>query len=480
MSCGARGGLILGGAGGGELAGASSSSSAVSSASSGSGTTCAPGGQRACYDGPPGTSGIGACVAGTQTCRPDGAGFGPCAGQVLPTPEDCTSPVDEDCDGIATCSGAVLWQRSLPMYADSVITDAANNIYVAGWGGAGVDFGDGVVTTGEGIWNVVKLGPDGHALWARTIPSTGATSGGLTRQLATDGVDVYFAASFDQTGNAIVKLDPDGNTLWARTTPSPGAGTDTISIVVEASGRLDVAMSPAHAGAFGSALKEASSGLVQLDAGGAVVAAKSFDAYLIDLAAHPQGGVVFFGWGAPIAGGSIGCAGPLTGSFVAAFDPAGGCAWSHDMLAGNVIGSVTADASGVFAAYGTQGDLAINGYGLGGASQFGMSVVGQVITSSASSGPGGLAAVVDSSVPVQVDGNVLSGQPDTLAVLRLGPEGSLHWAKSSNIAGNNVSVASCVDAQGALLILGTSNAPIDLGLGPLDDGAGSFLVKLSP
>lgn len=63
------------------------------------GCSCAPGATSPCYDGPPGTEGVGACKAGVATCLADGSGFGPCAGAVLPALENCDSPADDDCDG---------------------------------------------------------------------------------------------------------------------------------------------------------------------------------------------------------------------------------------------------------------------------------------------------------------------------------------------------------------------------------------------
>ena len=85
---------------------------------------CASGTTQSCYGGPPGTEGVAACKAGTQSC--DGSEFGkwgPCVGQVKPTPEvcdgndnDCDGDVDERwasgsnacgfCDGTEVCDGA--------------------------------------------------------------------------------------------------------------------------------------------------------------------------------------------------------------------------------------------------------------------------------------------------------------------------------------------------------------------------------------
>jgi hypothetical protein len=51
---------------------------------------------KACYDGPTGTNGVGACHGGTSTCS--AGGWGACAGQVMPVNETCNK-VDDDCDG---------------------------------------------------------------------------------------------------------------------------------------------------------------------------------------------------------------------------------------------------------------------------------------------------------------------------------------------------------------------------------------------
>lgn len=59
---------------------------------------CAPGSTTDCYSGPAGTVGVGICAAGTQTCLPDGSGYGACQGEVRPRPELCNG-LDEDCDG---------------------------------------------------------------------------------------------------------------------------------------------------------------------------------------------------------------------------------------------------------------------------------------------------------------------------------------------------------------------------------------------
>lgn len=62
---------------------------------------CSAGDVVACYSGPQGTEGVGACVAGTQACLPEGGAFGPCEFDIGPSEEDCATPFDEDCDGLS-------------------------------------------------------------------------------------------------------------------------------------------------------------------------------------------------------------------------------------------------------------------------------------------------------------------------------------------------------------------------------------------
>lgn len=66
----------------------------------GAGCNCTPNSVKPCYGGPPGTDGVGACKAGTQTCDALGQGYGPCTGDVAPSPDVCTDNLDNDCNGV--------------------------------------------------------------------------------------------------------------------------------------------------------------------------------------------------------------------------------------------------------------------------------------------------------------------------------------------------------------------------------------------
>jgi len=57
---------------------------------------CEEGSELDCYDGAEGTLDVGLCNAGVKVCS--GNKWGPCTGQLLPTPEKCDNK-DNDCDG---------------------------------------------------------------------------------------------------------------------------------------------------------------------------------------------------------------------------------------------------------------------------------------------------------------------------------------------------------------------------------------------
>jgi hypothetical protein len=93
---GGSGGSATGGSGG-----SGGSATGGSGGSGGSPVVCESGQTQPCYDGPDGTAGVGLCAAGQSTCLPDGSGFGPCEGQILPAAEACSTVSDDDCDGTA-------------------------------------------------------------------------------------------------------------------------------------------------------------------------------------------------------------------------------------------------------------------------------------------------------------------------------------------------------------------------------------------
>jgi len=71
------------------------------------GSACVPGASRPChgYKGPMETLNVGVCQEGTDFCNAQGTEWIGCSGAVLPTPENCNSPFDEDCDGLVNEDG---------------------------------------------------------------------------------------------------------------------------------------------------------------------------------------------------------------------------------------------------------------------------------------------------------------------------------------------------------------------------------------
>ncbi|MEO7330946.1 MAG: hypothetical protein ABI193_20395 [Minicystis sp.] len=66
---------------------------------------CQPGSTKPCYNGPNGTENTGLCHGGEQTCNAAGQAYGVCMGEVLPVPETCNTPGDDDCNGVVNDQG---------------------------------------------------------------------------------------------------------------------------------------------------------------------------------------------------------------------------------------------------------------------------------------------------------------------------------------------------------------------------------------
>jgi hypothetical protein len=72
---------------------------------SGAGCVCLPDAMVPCYSGPAGTATVGVCQAGLALCNDQGTALGACLGEVVPKPETCNTPVDDDCDAATNEEG---------------------------------------------------------------------------------------------------------------------------------------------------------------------------------------------------------------------------------------------------------------------------------------------------------------------------------------------------------------------------------------
>jgi hypothetical protein len=478
-STGGHGGMTGTGStsGSGGVAGSTTTGTTSSTTtSSSSGGPCTPPATQPCYSGPPGTLGVGACKGGVATCQSD-ATWGPCAGDVVPHPEDCATPADEDCDGkTPPCAGAALWARSFgdtgADAVDDLVTDPAGNVYVAGGFLVSADLGGGVLTS-AGLTDcfLAKYGPDGAHLMskrfgdaqdqsAQAVALDGAGNiflGGIFQGSIDFGGAAFTLASAGNTDVFLAKLDATGAPLWAKGFGDLNQQTlHARGLAVDAAG--DAVLSGSYQGSidFGGGPLTSAGGndvfLAKLDPSGGQLWAKSFGDGATQLsrgvALGPGGVVAITG----VFQGSIDFGGgPLTSAggkdvFVAVFDAAGGPLWSKGY--GDAL-----DQDGLALAFDGAGDLYVTG-----------SFMGTI-------GFGGTPLVA-------------VGASTNVFLAKLGPMGahllSRRYGDGAPPGGNARSVA--VDGLGGVALGGDFAGSIDFGGGALVSAGSTdvFVTRLDP
>lgn len=222
----------------GQIGAASSSGSGGGGGAGGTGGSevllCFPLAAVPCYDGPEETEGVGVCRGGQRMCAPDGKSYGECVGQVVPTPENCVSVEDEDCDEQSVaCTGETVWARAMGGTnfdtAVAVAVDPSKNVIVTGFYRGTASFGGQSATSvGDGDIFVAKYSSTGGFLWSRSFGGP-EMDVGLAVATDADGY-IFVAGSYRNTINFgygpfksgggddlfIVKLDPLGNVVYAK------------------------------------------------------------------------------------------------------------------------------------------------------------------------------------------------------------------------------------------------------------------------
>jgi hypothetical protein len=289
------------------------------------GCPCVPGASQPCYSGASGTDGVGICHAGSQTCNSDGLGFGVCAGEQLPLPENCSTPDDDDCNG--TINDVSAGCDCTPGTTASCYEGSANT---AGVGicksgiktcdPTGKAYSACIGETLPGVEDCSAAGDEdcngfscSETVWAKSFGDASFQHGNV---VAVDKVtgDVYVGGDFSgamqfgndqlfEVGNGdsfLVKFDMNGTYLWSKQFGDLSA-QQLSSIAVDASGNVVVA---------GANLAGTSNIIKLTSAGGVVWSAtcinKNPSSYLGGIAVDPQGNILVGGnlgaastWGCP-------------------------------------------------------------------------------------------------------------------------------------------------------------------------------------
>ncbi len=515
----------------------------VSSSSSATGALCIPGETRACYSGPAGTKGVGSCAPGVETCEPDGAQFSLCAGQILPAFDDCVTAADEDCDGVpVACTGALLWAHTydtplvkglmaedyLPL---SVTIDRTGAVIVAGAFLDPIDFGGGPLHASDGAPNetclfAAKWSPEGKPLWSKTwgpgrVYGVAADSAGNILLTGTYGSTAFpDKVLVDFGGGAlaapkyeaifVAKLDPDGKHLWSFGMPDAHAEAHTIAV----DGHDEVLVAGWHAGTLpfdgGSvttAVGAEGTFAVKLDEGGHFVWGFDFDksadnTHVLGIAGDASGRATIVGAAWPeVAFNGIALKTLGLDALVGEVDASGNTPWAKAFgdAQTQVAADVAVDPSGNpvivgrfsgaldFGAGLVQGDddmfvtkLDPDGHGLwtrGFADHFSVS-------KRVAADPAGH-VVFGGSVELDTDfgGGMLpsAGMRDGFVAKLDGSSGKHLWSRRFGDAKKQAVWDVATGPKGEVVIVGTFEGAINLGLGSLTTTSGAlFVAKLAP
>jgi len=320
---------------------------------------CSPGETESCYTGPEGTAGVGVCKVGTRVCNADGLGFGGCVSEVVPSAENCATPVDESCDGMTpSCGSDTLWSRRFGEgegYGVAVGPDG--NPVVVGRFSSSISFGGNELSSSGGYDAfVAKLdGSSGEHIWSRRLGGSGdqtAWSIGLDAQGDVVVVGEFIGEMSVGGGNTlssaggndifVVKYDGgDGSHLWSKRF---GDSADQIARGVSVGPSGDVVIT----GSFASTVDFGT---------GMLTSAGSFDLFVAKLDAQGNG----------LYATRYGDSDEQNGHAVA-IEPSGGAVITGDFRGAMSLGDTTITSTGSFDAFVARVDASgkpvyANGYG---------------------------------------------------------------------------------------------------------------------
>ncbi len=494
---------------------------------------CPPNSIIPCYSGPPGTQGIGPCTAGTQVCDADGMGFSPCVGEVIPSPDHCSTAADDDCDGSVQplCPGGDhLWSKRFggtgTEWANDVAVDASGNVVVVGRARGDLDFGGGPLpAVGQDDIFIAKLDPTGNHLWSKRF---GNNSPQEALAVATDPLgNVFVGGRFTGTLNFggaaltapsddmfLIKFDPAGNHLWSKKFGNIGADYAS-EIVADSNGNVVVS------GAFDYGVNFGGGTLTGLGAmfiakfapDGSHIWSKAFDGTGFQgasgLAVDASGNVAvggFFQGTLDLGGGPLQAAGGALDddAFLAKFDSNGDHLWSQrfgDVLYQGLHDLAVTTAGEIVLVGNFDGTIDFGGGPLMALGADWASYVAKIDGDGShqwshafSSGNTAVVfdVVVDPNEDITIAGAfdltidlgggplVSAGALDCL-VAKLDAMGNHKWSHRFGATGHQIGLAVAANAAGDVFVGGHFYVEVDFGGGPLvsvadDDG---FLAKLS-
>lgn len=491
---------------------------------------CQLGESKSCYSGPTGTQGVGICTGGTQTCKGEGLGFGPCVGEVTPQAEQCaTLTADENCNGFSACTGTHVWSKRFgnKYQTGFAAVDKSGSVALIGSFEETTDLGAGTLTSAGGAdVYLAKFTAAGATVFSKRFGNASSQQG-LAVSFDKLG-NIYIAGAFQGTIDLgggtltsaggddvfIAKLDSGGKHLWSKRFGGPGSeeayylGVDDVGNVY-ATGTLSGSVD------FGGGQLTSVGGddifVLSLDASGDHLWSKragdtgsdTIGAMVVDL----DGNVYLTGrftYSIDFGGGVLTSAG-ADDLFAVKLDKFGDPFWTHGA------GDPTSQSGTAIAV------SALGNVFLGGDFQGTVDVGGGAMTSAggtdiyvakldSSGGPvwsqrfGDTADQHILAVAVDVEENVIvTGQfqgtldfgdgPHTSAggndifVAKLDPSGGVLWSKGVGDASFAQSAKSVVtDAGGNVLVAGTFAGSADFGGGALvcKGTSNAFLAKLAP
>jgi len=514
--------------------------STTGSGGTGGAMLCMPGEKQECYTGPKGTQGQGICKPGQQTCNADGSAYGACEGEQLPKPEDCATPLDEDCDGLApSCKGKHLWSKRFGPPTPSgnaysqlrdLAADGAGDVLVTGIFTNQIGF-DAQTLTSEGVTDVFlgKLsGADGAVIWSKRF---GDSSGQESSSVAVDAtgnvfLTGFFFGSIDFGGGPLVtsgetdvflaKLDVSGAPLWSKRFGDANFQEST-SVVTDSTG--DVFLAGSFAGTInlgGATLTSAGNKdlfvakLSGVD--GTHLWSKRFGdskaqesaALAVDSAGHLLIAGSFAGT-VDLGGGPLNSAGGRD-IFVAKLDGTSGAhLWSKSFGAAEdqLVSSIAVHGTGAFLTGSYYGALAFDGFNLTSAGltdlfcarvddesgkpiwakSFG-DVDPQVGADVTTDDLGNVLLAGSFSGSIDLGGGSLATDGSTDALMgKLDGSGEHQWSKRFGDDGTQSATAVAHDGQSDALLGGNFAGKLDLGGGPLvsqSTASEVFVAKFAP